>query len=219
MNIDIGLLLLRLLIGFVLFVHATQKLAGWFHGPGVEHSAAAFETIGQHPGRLLTIVAGASELTAGTLLLIGIATPLGAAIAVGTMVVAAVAVTTFSHSPWNEFGGGEYAWVLGGLALGLAFTGAGEYSVDALIDAPWATASEGESALIGLGAVALAAATALGPVTRTRRLLNQPLNDRDELPIGHRPGNFAADPVLRAAGSLLDSRTGHAHGADPELAG
>ena len=195
MNIDIGLLLLRLLIGFVLFAHATQKLVGWFHGPGLDKSAVAFETIGERPGRLLSVVAGSSELTAATLLALGVATPLGAAIAVGTMLVAGVAVSTFKHSPWNEFGGGEFAWVLGGIALGLGFTGAGEYSVDGLLDAPWATASGGAAALIGGGVATLAAVTALAPIARTRRLLDQPLNARDELPIGRWTGNFSADPM------------------------
>jgi putative oxidoreductase len=184
MDIDIGLLLLRLVLGFVLFAHATQKLVGWFNGPGLEASAEAFENLGQRPGRLLSIVAGSSEFTASFLLLWGFATPLGAAIAAGTMIVAGYAVTTTSRSPWNEGGGGEFPWVLGGIAAGLAFTGAGAYSLDAAVDAPWATASEHTSALIGAGAVALALLTALGPVLRTRRTLDQPLNDFDELPIG-----------------------------------
>jgi putative oxidoreductase len=195
MNIDVGLLLLRLLIGFVLFAHATQKLLGWFHGPGLTKSAVAFEAIGQHPGRLLSIVAAAGELTAATLLGLGAATPLGAAIAIGTMLVAGVAVTTFSHSPWAEFGGGEFPWVLGGIALGLGFTGAGEYSIDALLDPPWTSASAGEATLIGVGAVALAVLAALPPITRTRRLLNSPRNARDELPIGHWNGSVSAEPV------------------------
>jgi putative oxidoreductase len=195
MNIDIGLLLFRLLIGFVLFAHATQKLAGWFHGPGLKESAVAFEAIGQRPGRLLSIVAGTGELTAAALLVLGLGTPLGASIAVGTMLVAGVAVTTFAHSPWAQFGGGEFPWVLGGIALGLGFTGAGRYSLDSLLDAPWATASARTSALIGLGVAALAVLAAVEPAVRTRRLLDRPRNARDELPIGHWTGQVSADPL------------------------
>jgi putative oxidoreductase len=198
MDLDIGLLLLRLLIGFLLFAHATQKLLGWFHGPGLDRSAVAFEAIGQRPGRLLSLVAGMSELTAGTLLMVGFATPLGAAIAAGTMLVAGTAVSTFSHSPWSERGGGEFPWTIGGVALALAFTGAGEYSLDAVFDVPWFTASEGESALIGAAAAVLALLAALPPMIRTRHLLNQPLNDLDELPIGHWTGNVSADPLRPA---------------------
>jgi putative oxidoreductase len=195
MNIDIGLLLLRVLLGGLLFIHATQKLAGWFHGPGLQRSAAAFEAIGQRPGLMLSIVAGASELTAGLLLLFGFGVPLGAAIAAGTMLVAGTAVTTFSHSPWSDDGGGEFPWALGAAALGLGFTGPGEYSIDALVDAPWATLSGREATWLGLGVVGLAVVAATPPVLRTRRLLDQPLNDRDELPIGHWPGTFSADPL------------------------
>lgn len=198
MDLDIGLLILRVVLGFVLFAHATQKLLGWFNGPGLERSAVAFEKIGQRPGRLLSFVAGMSELTAATLLLTGFATPLGAAIAAGTMLVAGTAVSTFSHSAWSERGGGEFPWTIGGVALALAFTGAGEYSLDAVFDVPWFTASEGEAALIGAGAAVLAVLTALPPMLRTRHLLDQPLNDLDELPIGHWTGSFSADPLRPA---------------------
>ena len=167
MSIDIGMLLLRALIGFVLFAHATQKLRGWFSGPGLEKASSIFEALGQFPGRQMALLAAVCELAAAVLLLLGLGTPLGAAIAAGTMLVAGVAMTVKAGSPWNSGGGGEYPLVLAGVAIGIAFTGAGAWSIDALLDMPWVGASDGVAALIGLGATAVAILAALGPIART----------------------------------------------------
>ena len=44
---DVGLLILRLLLAFVLYAHATQKVFGWFSGPGLGGAAAIFEKLGR----------------------------------------------------------------------------------------------------------------------------------------------------------------------------
>jgi putative oxidoreductase len=167
MSLDVGLLLLRLLIGFVLFAHATQKLAGWFNGPGIERSAVIFEALGQVPGRPMALLAGTCELAGAVLLLLGLGTPLGAAIAAGTMLVAGVAMTTKAGNSWNSAGGGEYPWVLAVLAAALAFTGAGAWSLDAALALPWVVADGPRALTIGVGAVVLAALVAAAPISRT----------------------------------------------------
>src|SRR5215472_2331496 len=48
---DLGLLLLRLALAAILYMHATQKLFGWFSGQGLDRAGALFETLGQRPGR------------------------------------------------------------------------------------------------------------------------------------------------------------------------
>ena len=167
MSLDLGLLLLRLLIGFVLFAHATQKLAGWFNGPGLQKSAAIFEALGQIPGRPMALLAATSELAAAVLLVLGIGTPLGAAIAAGTMLVAGVAMTTKAGNSWNAAGGGEYPLVLAMLAAALAFTGAGAWSLDHALALPWAGADGPQALAIGAVAVALAAVVAAAPISQT----------------------------------------------------
>jgi putative oxidoreductase len=48
---DIGLLLLRLTVGLTLAAHDTQKLFGWFGGPGPDATGQVFATLGFPSGR------------------------------------------------------------------------------------------------------------------------------------------------------------------------
>ncbi len=48
---EIGLLFLRLTVGLTLAAHGTQKLFGWFGGPGLDAIGQFFVTLGFHPGR------------------------------------------------------------------------------------------------------------------------------------------------------------------------
>lgn len=163
---DAGLLLLRLILGGVLFAHATQKTFGWFAGPGLTGATAIFEKLGQRPARLMVIVASVCESTAAALLLLGLLTPLGAAVATGTMLVAGGSLNRLAGMFWNAAGGGEYPWVLAGSAGVLAFTGPGAVSIDHVIDAPWYAVSASESLTIGLIALAVAGLAAVPPLYR-----------------------------------------------------
>lgn len=165
---DTGLLLPRIVIAAILYVHATQKLFGWFSGPGRNKAALFFEELGQRPGRPMVLVAGAAELAGAALLVLGLATPLGAAIVTGTMVVAGLSLTVKKGTPWNAMGGGEYPLVLASVAAGLAFTGPGAWSLDALLDAPWVDIEEGSALVIGATTVVVAVLAALVPIGRSR---------------------------------------------------
>jgi putative oxidoreductase len=126
---DIGLLLLRLIVGLTLAAHGAQKLFGWFGGYGLAGTGAFFEKIGFVPGKRHAFLAGLTELGGGMALALGLATPLASAASVAVMVVAAGSV----HIKKGFFlsnGGYEYNLVLGGAALSLAFTGPGLLSVD-----------------------------------------------------------------------------------------
>ncbi|WP_326836983.1 DoxX family protein [Amycolatopsis rhabdoformis] len=163
---DLGVLLLRIAVAFILFAHATQKLLGWFRGPGLDKITVVFEALGQVPARPLAKLAAWCELSAALLLVLGIATPLGAAIGAGTMLVAGFAMTAKSGAVWNALGGGEYPLVLTVLALSLAFTGPGSISLDAGLGVPWYGAG-GRAVVIGLVAVAVAILAAAPPIFRT----------------------------------------------------
>ncbi|MGW9403048.1 DoxX family membrane protein [Arthrobacter sp. NPDC055585] len=130
---DEGLLLLRLLIGTVLLAHAAQKSLGWFQGQGLDVMSGVFESLGLRPGRLMVITASVTEALAGLFLLLGLFLPLGAAAAAGTMAVAGTVSQLKAGSFWNARGGGEYPFVLAAAGAGLAFTGAGAFSADALL--------------------------------------------------------------------------------------
>ena len=49
---DIGLLVLRVVLGLTLAAHGAQKLFGWFGGPGLQGLGSWLESIGFVPGRL-----------------------------------------------------------------------------------------------------------------------------------------------------------------------
>jgi putative oxidoreductase len=129
-----GILLLRLAVGLTLSAHGSQKLFGWFGGPGLNRTGQLFEELlGYRPGRRHALLAGLAEAGGGLLLALGLLTPVGAAAAIGVMVVAA-----FSFHTQNGFfadkGGYEYNLMLGASALALGFTGAGAFSMDALLN-------------------------------------------------------------------------------------
>lgn len=127
---DLGLLALRLGTGGTLFAHGSQKLLGWFGGAGRDGTAAAMEKMGFTPGRESALAAGLGEMGGGTLLALGLATPVAGAAAAGAM-AGAVSV----HAPAGFFahqGGFEYPAFLGFVAAGLGLAGPGCLSLDAL---------------------------------------------------------------------------------------
>lgn len=143
-----GLFFLRLFLGVLLFAHGTQKLFGWFGGHGPEGTGGFFEQVGHRPGRQMAILAGLSEAGGGTLLVLGLVTPLASAIVIGVMVTAAVSVHG-SNGLWATNGGYELPLTNAVIAGALAFTGAGTFSFDHAIGLGmhgWAW---------GIGAVAL----------------------------------------------------------------
>ena len=132
---DVGILLLRLTVGLTLAAHGGQKLFGWFGSGGLDRVGDGMEALGFHPGRRHALAAGVVEMTGGALLAAGFLTPLGAALAVSVMLVAAVAVHV-KNGFFIMTGGYEFNLVLGVAALTMAFTGPGALSLDADKDAP-----------------------------------------------------------------------------------
>jgi putative oxidoreductase len=128
---EIGLLLLRLTAGLTLAAHGAQKLFGWFGGPGLEATGLLFETIGFLPGRRQALMAGLAETGGGFLLALGLLTPIAAAVICSVMLVAMA--VHIKQGFFAQNGGYEYALVLGTVALSLAFTGPGSFSLDALL--------------------------------------------------------------------------------------
>ncbi len=64
---DIGLLLLRLTVGLTLAAHGSQKLFGWFGGPGLDATGQFFTMLGFAPGRRHALMAGLAETGGGLL--------------------------------------------------------------------------------------------------------------------------------------------------------
>jgi putative oxidoreductase len=86
---DAALLGARLLLGGYMFIHASQKLLGKFHGRGLDGQGALFEKHGLTPGKQMASAAAATEITGGVLTITGIAYPAGPLAVAGAMSVAA----------------------------------------------------------------------------------------------------------------------------------
>lgn len=122
---SLGLLVLRVVVGFVFAAHGAQKIFEYTL-PG---TIGSFAGMGVPLPEIAAPVVAFVELIGGILLALGLFTrPVGILLAVD-MVVALVAV----HLPaglWVGEGGYEFVAVLGVAALALAFTGAGRFSLD-----------------------------------------------------------------------------------------
>lgn len=119
--LDVGVLLLRLAVGVVMLAH------GWNHvfgGGRIAGTGRWFESLGMRPGWLHAWTASLTELGAGALLVLGLATPLAGAAVVGVMAVAWV--TNHRKNGFFIFRPGEgYEYVMTLTACGFALTGLG----------------------------------------------------------------------------------------------
>ncbi|MBM7702766.1 DoxX family protein [Metabacillus iocasae] len=130
--ISIGLLLIRLIIGISFMGHGAQKLFGWFGGHGIEGTGGFFESIGIKPGKQMAIIAGLTEFVGGALFILGLLTPLAAAMIIGTMIIAIVKVHG-ANGYWVTQNGYEFNLFIIIVALAVALMGAGTYSLDMMI--------------------------------------------------------------------------------------
>lgn len=144
---DIGLLLLRLAVGPTLAAHGTQKLFGWFGGPGLSATGQFFTVLGFPPGRRHALMAALGETLGGVLLAVGFATPASVAVVVSVMLVAVMTVH-LAKGFFAQNGGYEYPFVLAVAALTLAFTGPGSLSIDAVVGLERSGALWGIAALL-----------------------------------------------------------------------
>jgi putative oxidoreductase len=130
-TMSVALLILRLVVGLTLLIHGTQKLFGWFNGPGLARLMQGFEKQGFKPVWLWVSLVILGEVGGGLSLALGFLTPLGAAGIFGAMFMA-----TFKSHWKNGFivskGGYEYTLVLMTVSVALGLVGPGSYSLDAL---------------------------------------------------------------------------------------
>lgn len=169
---DLGMVLLRLVVGGLMVGHGTQKLFGWFGGHGVRGTAGWLESMGFRPSAPLAVATGTAEAVGGALLLTGFLTPLGAAAVAGVLFTAIVSVH-WSNGMWNQNGGAEHPLMLATAALVTTFVGPGRYSIDAAIGLDLAGSAW------ALGALALAAVTA-GATLLWRSVLTRRAASGDE---------------------------------------
>lgn len=168
---DLGLLILRLVVGLTFAGHGAQKAFGWWNGPGFAGWQGAISQMGFRPVALWTVVSTGAELVGGLALAIGFLTPLAAAVLIGHAFV----IIVKAHLPkgfWNGNGGFEFplSLVAGVLAIGLI--GAGSVSIDSALGLAFSDSLRIGLLLIGaLGGFAALAASRItpqpGPATRS----------------------------------------------------
>lgn len=150
-GLALGLLIARVVLGGLIAAHGTQKLFGWFGGHGLAGTGGYFEMLGFRPGRHFAAAAATTEVLGGLLIALGLLGPIGPALVLAVMIVAAVTVH-LDHGLFAQGGGMEVPILYGTAAVALAFTGFGAISLDAatgLGEAPVALSS----AMVALGAL------------------------------------------------------------------
>jgi putative oxidoreductase len=150
---DLGILIIRLVIGGLLMGHGSQKLFGWFGGYGLGGTAGWLESLGLRPGRTWAWAAGLGELGGGLLTALGLMHPVGSLSLIGPMSVATGRVHA-GKPVWVTEGGAELPLTNIALGLGLTLIGAGRFSLDRLLGLKTPTW------LIGLTTAGLFAGTA-----------------------------------------------------------
>ena len=128
---DAGLLVARLVLGALIAAHGAQKLFGWFGGYGLTGTGTFLEALGFRPGRVFALAAALSEVGGGALVALGFLGPIGPALMLSVMIVAAV--TVHWHNGLFAMNNGiELPLLYAAGAAALCLTGPGGYSLDTL---------------------------------------------------------------------------------------
>lgn len=117
-----SLVLVRLVLGGIFFLHGAQKVFGWFDGPGLERFV---EWIGAYGvSEHIAYLAAFAELIGGILLLVGRASRIGALMVLLVM-LGAIFIVHWPHGFFLQNQGFEYPLVLALCALAVLIGGPG----------------------------------------------------------------------------------------------
>jgi putative oxidoreductase len=164
--VDLGLLVLRLVVGLTFAAHGAQKAFGWWNGPGIAGWRAAITNMGFQPVELFVVLSIGAELVGGSLLALGLFTPLAAMV----LVAQAEVIITKAHLPkgfWNTNGGFEYPLALAASVIAITFIGTGSIALDRAFGLSFSDSLRAGLLLIGLlgGLLALASSRVTQPQT------------------------------------------------------
>lgn len=132
---DLGLMLLRVGLGALLIVHGLQKAFGWWGGAGLGGLEGSLADAGYQHAGLLTYFAAGAQIGVGVLLVLGLFTPIAAAVALAYFINALLAsIASQSDVGFVDFvvpSGHEHQVTLVVVAAALTLTGPGRYGLDA----------------------------------------------------------------------------------------
>ncbi|TGK05150.1 DoxX family protein [Leptospira langatensis] len=134
---DIVPLVLRLTLGLVIFPHGAQKLLGWFGGYGFKGTYGYFTQTAGLPGIIAFLVI-IGESLGSVALVLGFITRFSA-VSIGIIMLGAALIAHKPHGFFINWQGAqkgegfEFHILAIGLAIALAITGGGAYSLDLLL--------------------------------------------------------------------------------------
>ena len=128
--LDIGLLILRVTVGGIYMLHGLRKV-GWRNPDGYAGFHASIVRRGYRPPHLWALAAVSAEIGGGILAILGLLTPVAAALLLAQSVTIAALVR--GRGFWVEAMGVEYPLMLGASAVTMALVGPGALSVDDLL--------------------------------------------------------------------------------------
>jgi putative oxidoreductase len=159
---DQGILVARLIIGLLMAAHGSQKAFAWFGGHGLTRVSGFFEGLGFRPGRPFAAAAAYGELVSGLLVAFGFLGPVGPALMLSVMIVAAISAH-WKNGLFATSSGIEVPLLYATVATALALTGPGRISLDTLLglDSFWTPA-------LSWAAIAVAVVGAIGNLAMRR---------------------------------------------------
>jgi putative oxidoreductase len=129
---DLGLLVLRLVVGLTMAGHGAQKAFGWWKGPGRAGWNDVMVRMGFRPAGLWGFVSMSAELAGGLLFAVGLFTPLAAMALVGQSTVI-IFKAHWARGFWGRDGGFEFPLSLAAGVVAILGTGAGALSLDSAL--------------------------------------------------------------------------------------
>lgn len=159
-TLDFGLLLLRLGVGGMLLMLGLATFFQFGGAPGIGTLEAQFAANGYNFAGVIAVAIPTVQVIAGGLLVLGLATPLGAALALAISAFLTMFEVAVGDSGWNVLAAGaepvRLQLALTASALALQFTGPGRYGID--FSRGWARRPLASSWIFCLLAIAAAVA-------------------------------------------------------------
>jgi amino acid transporter len=129
--LDVALLVMRLVLGWVFVYHGAGKLFGALGGYGMAGTGRYFDSLGLHPGIFFALVAGCIEFFGGIAMIFGLGSRIWGLLQLGDMVMAILSTNWYNGLISEKAAGGyEIDLALGALALSVFLLGPGRFSLD-----------------------------------------------------------------------------------------
>ena len=132
---DLGLLVLRLVVGPVIAAHGAQKVLGVWGGPGLAGWTQGVTRMGIRAPVFWAWVSSFAELAGGIAFAFGFLLPVVAA-ALTIQMGVAIERAHWGKGFWNTKGGIEFPFTLGAVAAINGVTDPGAYSLDRALGLP-----------------------------------------------------------------------------------